>query len=70
MWCLMSLQPSIWCWHGKMSDNPIMDIPDETISLIEKKLEEIARLDPAELPDPAAELAELLNSILEDQEGS
>jgi hypothetical protein len=42
-----------------------MDIPDETISRIELKLKEIAELDPADLPDPAAELAKMLNEILD-----
>jgi hypothetical protein len=42
-----------------------MDIPDETISQIEQKLEEIADLDPADLPDPAAELAALLNDLMD-----
>lgn len=47
-----------------------MDIPDETISQIEQKLEEIADLDPADLPDPAAELAALLNDLLDDMDNS
>lgn len=47
-----------------------MDIPDETISRIEQKLEEIADLDPADLPDPAAELAALLNDLLDDMDSS
>ncbi len=47
-----------------------MDIPDETLSRIEKMLEEIADLDPADLPDPAAELAALLNDLLEDLDSS
>lgn len=52
-----------------MSDNQPMDIPEETIALIEQKLQEIADLDPADLPDPAAELAEILNTILEGLDG-
>jgi hypothetical protein len=47
-----------------------MDVPDETIYQIEQKLKEIAELDPADLPDPAAELAALLNELLEDMESS
>jgi hypothetical protein len=47
-----------------------MDIPDETISQIEQKLEEIADLDPADLPDPAAELAALLNDLLDDMDNT
>lgn len=48
-----------------MRNNQRMDIPEEEISRIEAKLQEIADLDPADLPEPAAELADLLNSILE-----
>lgn len=47
-----------------------MNISEETLAAIEDKLREIAELDPAELPEPAAELAEMLNSILEDSEAS
>jgi len=47
-----------------------MDIPDETISRIEQKLKEIADLDPADLPAPAAELAALLNDLLDDMDSS
>jgi hypothetical protein len=43
-----------------------MDIPEETITEIEQKLQEIAELDPADLPDPAAELAEMLSALLEE----
>ena len=47
-----------------------MDIPDETVDRIEEKLKEIADLDPAELPEPAAELAALLNDLLEEMDSS
>ena len=53
-----------------MSNNQQMNIPDETISRIEQKLKEIADLDPADLPDPAAELAALLNDLLDDMDSS
>jgi hypothetical protein len=46
-----------------------MDIPEETITEIEKKLQEIAELDPADLPGPAAELAEMLGALLEEMDG-
>lgn len=51
-----------------MSDNPGMEISEETLARIEDKLREIAELDPAELPGPAAELADLLSAILDDQD--
>jgi len=51
-----------------MSDNQLMNISEETLAAIETKLREIADLDPAELPRPAAELAEMLNSILDEVE--
>ncbi len=47
-----------------------MDIPDETLSRIQQKLKEIADLDPADLPDPAAELAAMLNDLLDDLDSS
>jgi hypothetical protein len=47
-----------------------MNLSDETLATIEEKLRELAELDPAELPRPAAELAEILNEILEDVEPS
>lgn len=46
-----------------------MNISDETITEIEEKLREIAELDPADLPEPAAELAEMLSALLEEVEG-
>jgi hypothetical protein len=42
-----------------------MNISDETLAEIEAKLRQIAEIDPAELPEPAAELAELLGAILD-----
>lgn len=47
-----------------------MDIPEETISRIEQKLKEIADLDPSDLPDPAAELAALLNDLLDEMDST
>lgn len=45
-----------------------MNISDEARDAIEEKLRELAELDPAELPRPAAELAEMLSGILESGE--
>ena len=42
-----------------------MDITEEQISQIEDALEKLSELDPADLPGPAADLAELLGQILE-----
>ncbi len=47
-----------------------MNISDETREEIEAKLRQIAELDPSELPEPAAELAELLGTILDQVEAS
>lgn len=47
-----------------------MNISEETLAEIEEKLKEIAELDPADLPEPAAELAELLGEILDQVENS
>ncbi len=47
-----------------------MNISEETLAEIEEKLREIAELDPADLPGPAAELAELLGEILDQVENS
>ncbi len=43
--------------------------PDE-IEEIEQALEKLETLDPAELPEPAAELVSLLNKLLEETEES
>lgn len=47
-----------------------MNISDEAKAEIEAKLREIAELDGADLPQPAAELAELLGRILDQVEAS
>lgn len=47
-----------------------MNISDETMAEIATKLREIAELDGADLPEPAAELAELLGRILDQVEAS
>lgn len=46
-----------------------MDLSPEQITEIEQALDKLERLDPADLPEPAAELVALLNAILEDTEG-
>lgn len=43
-----------------------MNISDEAVAEIEAKLREIAELDASDLPQPAAELADLLNTILDE----
>lgn len=47
-----------------------MDLTPTQISEIESRLAELEALEGAELPEPAAELVTLLESILEDEEGS
>lgn len=43
-----------------------MDLSPEQIEEIERALEKLETLDPAELPEPAAELAALLTGLLEE----
>lgn len=45
-----------------------MDLSPEQIAAIEEKLALLIELDPAELPAPAAELADLLGRVLEESE--
>jgi hypothetical protein len=47
-----------------------MDLSPERIAEIERALEKLETLDPADLPEPAAELAALLSEILEETEES
>ena len=42
-----------------------MDLTDGQIEELEAALAKLESLDPADLPEPAAELAAVLNSILE-----
>ena len=49
-------------------DNRDMDLTAEQVAKIEDALEKLEQLDPADLPGPAAELAELLGEILESTE--
>lgn len=48
----------------------MMDLTQEQIDKLEAALARLEELDPAELPEPAAELAALLSSILEESEPS
>lgn len=43
-----------------------MDLSPEQITEINQALEKLETLDPAEIPEPAAELVTLLNNILEE----
>ena len=45
-----------------------MDLTETQIEELEAALERLQNLDPANLPEPAAELAELLGRILDDLE--
>lgn len=45
-----------------------MDIDQSQIEELEAALEKLEEVDPAELPEPAADLANLLGRILEDLE--
>lgn len=47
-----------------------MDLSPEQIEEIELALSKLEELDPAELPEPAAELVELLNQLLEETDES
>lgn len=45
-----------------------MDLSQSQVEELEKALEQLEALDPASLPEPAAELADLLGKILDDME--
>lgn len=47
-----------------------MDLTEEQIEKLEAALARLEELDPAEVPEPAAELANLLSSLLEESETS
>lgn len=52
-----------------MRNNPIpMELTPEQVDELEGALERMADLDPAQLPPPATELADLLSRILEQLE--
>ena len=45
-----------------------MDLSESQIEELEAALEQLEALDPASLPEPAAQLAEILEQILDDLE--
>jgi hypothetical protein len=45
-----------------------MDLTQEQIDRLEAALARLEELDPADVPEPAAELADLLGAILEESE--
>jgi hypothetical protein len=47
-----------------------MDLTPEQIEQLEAALARLEELDPSQLPEPAADLANLLSSILEESEQS
>jgi len=47
-----------------------MELTDTQVEEIENALKQLDQLDPASLPEPAAELANLLSQILDDLEMS
>jgi hypothetical protein len=47
-----------------------MDINPEQIEKLEAALARLEELDPADVPEPAAELANLLSALLEESEPS
>jgi hypothetical protein len=53
-----------------MGDNRVMDLTQEQIDELETALARLQEIDAADLPEPAAELARLLGSILEESEPS
>lgn len=47
-----------------------MELSETQIEDIEQALKQLEELDPAELPEPATQLAQILNQILEDLESA
>ena len=47
-----------------------MDLSQTQMDELESALQQLEELDPADLPEPAAHLAEVLGRILEELEGS
>ena len=47
-----------------------MDLSPEQIERLEAALARLEELDPSELPEPAADLADLLSSILDESDSS
>lgn len=53
-----------------MGDNPIMDITEEQLDELEQALQRLGELDPADLPEPASALVDLLSRILDEMEAT
>lgn len=53
-----------------MGDNGPMEVTPEERRRLEEALDEIEALDPADLPAPAARLADLLSALLDPPEAS
>jgi hypothetical protein len=59
-----------WLRGDVLGDNRRMDLTQEQINKLEAALARLEALDPADVPEPAAELADLLGTILEESETS
>lgn len=46
-----------------------MELTPDQIEEIEEKLEQLSQIDPADLPEPASELAAILGRLLDETEG-
>ena len=66
MWSPISPTQLIWCWAKP--NNPVMELTEEQFEELETALEKLESLDPASLPEPAADLASLLGRILDEME--
>jgi len=58
----------MWFWTAVSRDNRTMDLSPSQIEELETALEQLEALDPASLPEPAAQLADLLGKILDDMD--
>ena len=69
MWSKTFLLQYIWFYGTQTGHNRTdMDLTPEQIEEIERALNKLETLDPAELPEPAAELVALLSEILDETE--
>ncbi len=68
MWSMTSQPQSSSC--SELGDNPAMDISEEQIDALEEALRRLGEVDPADLPEPAADLADLLSRILDEMENA
>ena len=59
---------SSWSWTRLASDNRVMELSEEQLEELEAALQKLESLDPASLPEPAADLAALLGRILDEME--